>query len=409
MIGDCGSNGREKRLEDIVKEAYTKVPFYKKIALNEKIDSSSVDFSELPIVCKRDFLESDYVNVNIELINKLSEVISIMTSGTLGEPFEVKWDIVDEKKSILQLWIHRKRYYDISPADKLCYFFPAYIEGIETLNGKNYLAFSRKCIYDGSIDKIYRQLLEYNPRWMIIQPSMALALCEQAENTGRLPNELVYIECTGEELTDIIRERIKRTFKCVVANQYGCKEVGSIAYECPYGNMHVMENSVYLEVDSETSNLYVTSLDNHVMPFIRYSVGDKGILCSEKECKCGNKAPVIKLISGRAEEYVYLKNGKKLHLYALTQIINNINYLLKNCIIQYCVTQNDYLDFTFDVVIEGICEEEIIKQMLKEKMQQRIGKEVNVKINIYRHFMENVNKEKHSTFISKMKRGDEGM
>ncbi len=357
MIENSGVDGKENEINNMVKEAYNNVPFYKEILLKKGLNIRSLDFSELPIVCKRDFLKSDYVNINIELLNKMPEVLSIMTSGTLGEPFEVKWNIVDERKSLLQLWLYRKKYYDISPSDRLCYFFPAHIERIETLDGRYYLAFSRKCIYDGSINKIYKQILDYNPKWMILQPSMALALCEQAEIVGKIPSELKYIECTGEELTDAIREKIKKIFKCAIANQYGCKEVGSIAYECPCGNMHIMRSNVLVEVDSDASDVYVTSLNNHVMPFIRYCTGDRGKLCFDTKCKCGNHSPILVMLSGRKNEYIHLKDGKQVHLYAVAQIISNINYLYNNCIAQYRLTQNDYDDFLLEFVMEDMCNE----------------------------------------------------
>ena len=33
-----------------------------------------------------------------------------------------------------------------------------------------------------------------------------------------------------------------------MTNQYGCYEANSIAYECPCGNLHWMEENIYVEV-----------------------------------------------------------------------------------------------------------------------------------------------------------------
>lgn len=37
-------------------------------------------------------------------------------------------------------------------------------------------------------------------------------------------------------------------FNCKVASQYGCYEVNSIAYECPFHKLHVMTENVYVEI-----------------------------------------------------------------------------------------------------------------------------------------------------------------
>ena len=96
-------------------------------------------------------------------------------------------------------------------------------------------------------------------------------------NKCEIPPELKYIEFSGELLTDEVREMTKTIFNCNIANQYGANEVNSIAYECPYGNLHVMKSNVYVEIADEYDNaikdecegrVLLTSLTNSVMPFI---------------------------------------------------------------------------------------------------------------------------------------------
>lgn len=67
-------------------------------------------------------------------------------------------------------------------------------------------------------------------------------------------------------------------FNCKVASQYGCYEVNSIAYECPFHKLHVMTENVYVEI-VEDNQICITSKHNRVMPFVRYKVGDRGRLC----------------------------------------------------------------------------------------------------------------------------------
>ena len=73
-----------------------------------------------------------------------------------------------------------------------------------------------------------------------------LLLCHLAEKYG-IWNNLRYIEFTGEYLELPLRHRVEAVFGCRTANQYGTKEVNSIAYKCPEGNLHVMSDNVLNE------------------------------------------------------------------------------------------------------------------------------------------------------------------
>ena len=83
-------------------------------------------------------------------------------------------------------------------------------------------------------------------------------------------------------------------FNCKVASQYGCYEVNSIAYECPFHKLHVMTENVYVEI-VEDNQICITSKHNRVMPFVRYKVGDRGRLCTDKNCSCGSQEPILEL------------------------------------------------------------------------------------------------------------------
>lgn len=98
----------------------------------------------------------------------------------------------------------------------------------------NSMAFSRKCLYDGTLKESYLKIVEFNPVWMILQPSIAVMLCNIIQEYNlEIPPALRYIEFTGEYLVDGVRQKAKDVFRCTVANQYSPKEVNSIAFECP--------------------------------------------------------------------------------------------------------------------------------------------------------------------------------
>lgn len=298
------------------------------------------------------------------------------TSGSSGLLYEIYWDKVDDKKSMLELWLLRWKYYKVSPKQKMCYFFPADIGNDDYVESDTKLAISRKCLYDGNLSEIYKKIKQYKPEWMILQPGISLVLCELAKKYG-IWKEIRYIEFTGEFLREEVRKCVEDTFCCITANQYGTKEVNSIAYECPEGNMHVMTRNVYLE--NKGQNLYVTSLSNYAMPFIRYKLDDRGCIRRGVKCKCGRCGDVIDLYEGRENDVIKLPKGEKVHSYTLMQSIHRLNYKYEGCILQYRIVQEAYDKFTYYIVLnKEDCTEDLKREIVEEicyDLHNRIGNE----------------------------------
>ena len=149
-----------------------------------------------------------------------------------------------------------------------------------------------------------------------------------ADRSLAIPDSLIGIYSTAEMLPDEARALMERSFGCKVFNQYGCREVPNIAWECRHGGLHVMADLVHLESvhrDGE-DRLLVTSLTNRLMPFIRYELGDAGRLL-EGECPCGSPFPLMEMGMCRQNDLIRTPSGKRVHpavfnrlLYGLTQI-----------------------------------------------------------------------------------------
>jgi len=124
----------------------------------------------------------------------------------------------------------------------------------------------------------------------------------------------------GESLYEPQRETIQNTFRCKVLNRYGCRDVGHIANECQEQNgLHISSDHVIVEVvnekgehckSGELGEIVVTDLDNYVFPFIRYKIGDLGVL-SNRVCGCGKKLPILERVEGRTFDLVIGPNGNR--------------------------------------------------------------------------------------------------
>ncbi|MBQ3545605.1 MAG: phenylacetate--CoA ligase family protein [Lachnospiraceae bacterium] len=375
------------KLERSVKSAYSEVPFYMNLLYesNKSIDDIlSGNFEDLPFTEKNKIVEHSGDVISARYIPKYlsKELLFSRTSGSTGKYMDIYWAKDDFTKSMLELWIMRKKYYGIFPKDRMCCFYTIQETDIKNeqdeYKEENAWIFSKVNLSTARIIEIYKKMCEFKPKWLILQPSIAVLLCQCIKNNSLMGLDSVeYIEFNGEILTDEVRKLTKETFNCNIANQYGANEFNSIAYECPYGNMHIMDSNVYAEaidedgkaVTDKCGEICVTTLTNNAMPLIRYKIGDVGAI-SERKCECGNCSKVISLMSGRKNDFVICEDGTRITSYVFVRAIDNVNLVMDGVVKQFNIIQKDINKFTVKFVVdedENLCQlEEIFKESVLE-------------------------------------------
>ncbi|MCI8337534.1 MAG: phenylacetate--CoA ligase family protein [Lachnospiraceae bacterium] len=391
------------KLKSMVEYAYQKVPLYFQLAEQAGLDINNLEYEKLPIVSKDFFIEkgssvisSEYMGAYIQ-----GKLLYGRTSGSTGKCSEVYWDRIQEQKSLFKLWYYRKKYYGITPRDKLCYFYPADEGSDQVFMDERKLAISKDLVVQEKISLILKYLSDFEPDWMILQPSFAAILCKySSEIPKKVIEKIKYIEMTGEYLSNSLKEKVRGIFSCDIANQYGSKEVNSIAYECPQGNMHVMSDNVYIEIlgGKEQGDICVTSLQNKVMPFIRYNMEDKGSLCVNHLCGCGNPCAILELIAGRSDDFIKGKDGTRIHAYAVLSIFHHVNAITDGGILQYQIIQKEQTLFQIYLVLDEIEMREEIEYLLKIRLKERFS-DMRFDFHIYSHLFPNKNTGKIACFI----------
>ena len=348
-----------KKLQEIIDYAYNTSPYY----INR---GDHGEYGDISILRSTDYDAEKLLSIEKLGKYRKKDLMRTYSSGSTGKCKEILWDKNDYIRSMQELWIRRKSYYGISSRDKVCYFYtiPTDVNSLdesEIYNEKS-LGFSKSNLSEERLKDIYIKIAEFKPKWLLLQPSIGnlLSLTIMENNLDVIPS-IEYIEYTGEILTDTIRENTKAAFNCKIANQYGANELNSIAYECPYGNMHLMESNVFVEemdneenTDADNKELIVTSLTNKTIPLIKYQIGDYGKICDEN-CKCGNKAKILKLSSGRTNDYILLEDGNKTTSYIFVKIVDFINMREDTFgdIKQFYIEQNDINEFKVKLYVDS--------------------------------------------------------
>ena len=121
---------------------------------------------------------------------------------------------------------------------------------------------------------------------------------------------------TSEMLFDDDKILLEKQFGVPVINEYGASELDLIAFQNPNDEWQVNSETLFVEIldDNNTvlpfgkeGRIVITSLYNKAHPFIRYDIGDVGIL----DEKSTLKKPILKKLIGRTNDIAVLPSGKK--------------------------------------------------------------------------------------------------
>jgi phenylacetate-CoA ligase len=294
------------------------VPFYRDYLKAEGLSLS--DFTTIGSVRKfpvvdRSFIQSQEIE---RLINASVDVAELppasFTSGSSGKP--------------LKLYATREFYISAFHIMQLSYggSLPFVVAAMADDDGA--LPFADDCQVHfisrkSNTERLFARLCALKPHIAMLRPDRWRILCDEF---GR---ELSGLNLTVAGVSGIASTPDERAYfgtflGCPVANMYGATELGGGIFECPHGREHVLAHQNYLEIldddgrdvkAGDTGQMVWTSLDNTIMPFIRYRIGDSGAFSSRQACSCGWNGPIVDTIGAVTKDAVVYPNGLRNSVY----------------------------------------------------------------------------------------------
>ena len=305
---------------------------------SEFVGKSSFDnWNELPIQTKKDFQKP--------LLDRLSEgfnsknVYVNKTSGSSGTPFIFAKDKFCHALTWATI-INRFGWFGIDfnlSKQARFYGIPLDFIGNKKERFKDVLKNSyRFPIFDLS-DKILETVLEkfQNKKFDYINgytSSIVLFAKFLQKKNIVLTTICPTLKCcvvTSEMLFEDDKVLMEKQFGVPIINEYGASELDLIAFENQNNEWQVNSETLFIEVLDDENNILpygkegrivITSLYNKAHPFIRYDIGDIGIL----DEKSTLKKPILKKLIGRTNDIAVLPSGKKspgLTFYYITKSI----------------------------------------------------------------------------------------
>ena len=316
------------RLRSLTTNAARHVPYYARLFAERGLAPTDIrstdDLARLPCLT-RAHLRDHFRTLQAAGAGPRSQRIS--TGGSTGEPVTV---LVDMTRMGFgegsRLRSHR--WFGIEPGSREIVLWGSPIElggqGIvrslrdRLLNSRLLSAFD---LGEPALARYAAFIDRYRPVKMYGYASALYLLARYVEaRRWTPPTSLQAIFATAEPLFDFQRKTIEAAFRCRVAVEYGARDGGLIANECPDGGLHIPAEGIHVEIaDADADGvgeIVVTILDSHVFPMIRYRTGDLGCLAPDS-CRCGRSLPRLRSIEGRQTDFIVTPDHRCLHALAL--------------------------------------------------------------------------------------------
>ncbi|MEO5775951.1 MAG: phenylacetate--CoA ligase family protein [Flavobacterium sp.] len=180
---------------------------------------------------------------------------------------------------------------------------------------------------------------------------------------------LKFCVVTSEMLFDDDKILLEKQFGVPIVNEYGASELDLIAFQNPAGEWQVNSETLFVEVLDDDNNvlpngkqgrIVITSLYNKAHPFIRYDIGDVGIL----DEKSTSKKPILKKLIGRTNDVAVLPSGKKspgLTFYYVTKSIIEDDGNVKEFVIKQTKTDTFIIEYVSEFELSEIQIQQIEK------------------------------------------------
>ena len=174
---------------------------------------------------------------------------------------------------------------------------------------------------------------------------------------------------TSEMLFDADKILLEKYLGIPIVNEYGASELDLLAFQNPKGEWQVNSETLFIEILDENNQpvsngtsgkIVVTSLYNKAHPFIRYEIGDIGVL----DEKSTWKKPLLKQLIGRTNDVAILPSGKKspgLTFYYVTKSIIEDDGNVKEFVIKQTQLDHFEIDYVSEKTLSSAQIDEIQK------------------------------------------------
>jgi phenylacetate-CoA ligase len=374
-----------RRLKEHLEFAYHQVPYYNRILNDHGLQPSRItsiaDFARIPFLTK-DIIRQEFAR--LQPTRKRSRVQRMSTGGSTGAPVTV---LIDAERTAFtdacRMRAHRWYGVDVGSREIVLWGSPIeltkqdHVRGLRDrlMNSRLLSAFN---MGEKSLGEYAKAIDDYRPEKLYGYASaifLLAAYMKKAGRNSRVPPKVVFV--TAEPLFDFQRKTIEEVFQCPVSIEYGARDAGLIALECPRGGLHIPAEGMIVEIEGAGADgcgeIVTTNLYSFAMPIIRYRTGDIGEF-DETPCPCGRSLPRLKRVEGRQTDFLVAEDGRLVHALAIIYVLREIPIVK-----EFQVTQESSRRLVIHVVAESSFSASD-RKTIEKKAKQLLGHEVDIVI-----------------------------
>lgn len=380
---------QDEKLSALIEHAYANVPYYTRVfderGLSPKDIRTKGDLAKLPFLTKQLIREH-----HDELIAKGAEKeywIESHTSGSTGQPLNFLLDSDSDLREMaftFRSWTFGT-YKLGDPIILLRSYVPKPGQPLHYHDRRNNFHYLSAYHLTPEVMRDYIAIINRSGATVLRgYPSSLYIFCRFLLEEGIKLERIDTAITSSEMLLPHYREAISAAIGSPVLDWYGCNERIATISQCPvndgyhtndeYGIIEVVDDKGVVIEEGEGA-IVGTSLDNFVMPLIRYRPDDVATRVRAHQCSCGRGLPIeIIQINGRSDEILAFG----------TMMIPPINfYTMFHSIpgvVQFQLVQHNEKELEVNLAIDTRFDEAAREQVITG-LQDRIGK-VELKLNI---------------------------
>jgi len=390
---------RDDGIKKIIASAYTTSEYYRHLFDSRGIKPDKIrgydDLVYLPILNKRDILINRERMINPNIYKR---VYTRKTSGSTGITLSFYKEANALAMNDAIMW-RCYRWYGIEVGDRQARFWGVPVSFISRMRERckdiilNRIRISAFDISPSSCSSHYDRIIKFQPDYIYGYTTAIYGFCLHAQQMGLNFSNLGIkaVICTAEKMYTYHRELLEEMFSCPIVDEYGSSENGIIAFQCRYGNMHMMSDHLCIEFlndqnervkPGESGRVVITDLSSYAMPLIRYDIADIA-RPSSADCPCGINLPLMEIVEGRKEDFIRLQDGRMIHAAYLC-------YTLKDdAVWEFKMHQKELNKFLVQIV-----KSPSFTLNTEKKLEQKLKSSLGVDVYILFEYLEKIPREK---------------
>ncbi|MEZ4796944.1 MAG: phenylacetate--CoA ligase family protein [Flavobacteriaceae bacterium] len=361
--------------QDIVSYHLQNTPFYNLHAQKINLD----DWNTIPVLTKQDLQQPLKDRLSNEFTVK--NVYVNKTSGSSGDPFifakdkfshALTWAVIKNRFGWFGLDFNtskQARFYGI-PLDRKGY----YKERLKDFFSNRY-RFSVFDLSDLAFEKLLKKFSSTSFHYINGYTSPIVQFAKYLERNNiflkTICPTLKACVITSEMLFEDDKMLLEKQFGVQIINEYGASELDLIAFQNPNNEWQINSETLFVEILDENSKVLpygekgrvvITSLYNKAHPFIRYDIGDIGIISKQSTIQ----KPILEKLIGRTNDIAILPSGKKaagLTFYYITKSIIEDDGNVKEFVIEQRKKDTFKIIYVSSIEISEAKKNMIIKEM----------------------------------------------